>query len=195
MGAHIVAAASAETTEFVFLVRNAKDVPIRDAMVHFGPEGYLNGSAKVRDDVFFRAPKDARVQWRVTSPFHQPVTGDERDLRAPADMVAGVEVTMRTGWGATLFLVGNDPGRRMNGKRVREVAAGWDALPIPGAKVYADNTFVGRTDRDGRIAISERKAPREIIVRAEGWQAIHIAPVQREGGWSDAHVVSFVRVD
>jgi hypothetical protein len=186
---------AAELVPIRFVATDARDgSELRGASVLCGPEGsvYLR-DGDLEEGEPLRLPADAPFTWTVAAREHAPAHGDQGDVRVENGERV-VRVSLRTGWGVSMFFRAGDPAALADEPgSLRHTA--WDGLlagpPLPGIEVLADDMPVGRSDANGALRLAMGGVPLRIALRCDGWRLV---AVDRTGGaLENRHVVWLAR--
>ena len=166
-----------DALEFDFQVQ-ARGLQLgRRATASFGPEGWLTGAYSPTTRRVFRVPHGAPLSWTVAAPGYQPARGDETDLLADDGGRGRIVVELEPGWGGTLHLRAASDDQLVF--EAFDPKAGlaqllWSSYALPGARVYADRRYVGRSDARGRIDLALKRRPRKIGIELDGWVGVAV---------------------
>ena len=176
-----------------FLPRDTRGDPIPNAWVAFGPEGWWTGEYDVRMDEGFGIPRGVPLQWAVGRAGFRTERGTENDLVIRDDATT-VELTLQSGWSATLYLVQDAP--YLGRARIRSGAGAMpQGKPVRGARVLADGDPAGTSDRRGRVDIDLRRTPSRLEIRAPGLTALRLERVHEWRTHANEATVYFVSHD
>jgi len=159
--------ADGKPVELVVNLESERGRPTHGARLVLGPGGLVQGTFDLHRNRHLRIPRDGRLEWKLLSPFHRALSGDESDL-VFRDEEAVLDLKLRTGFSATFQLRGA-PRRSHRTRPPRSTGALPTVVPIVGAKAYVNNKLVGRSDRRGNLEIDLPRRPSWIGILAPGW--------------------------